>query len=186
MTESPQKARFALLGKEEAPEGSKGHLETAKSAIGRVPNILKAMANSPSVIGAYLGLSGQLKSSSLSPRIREAIALVVAQQNSCDYCLAAHTALGGKAGLSDEEIISSRQAVAADPKEQAALHVAVEIVRGRGHVSDEVIDSGRRSGLSDGEIVEILLVVVTNLFTNYFNHFARTPIDFPPAPELSS
>ena len=186
MSESPQKARFSLLGKEEAPEGSKGHLETAKSAMGRVPNILKAMANSPSVIGAYLGLSGQLKSSGLSPRIREAIALVVAQEHSCDYCLAAHTVLGGKAGLSNEEIMSSRRGVLADPKEQAALHVAVEIDRGRGHVDDEVIDSARRAGLSDGQMVEILLAVVMNLFTNYFNHLARTPIDFPPAPELPS
>ena len=186
MSEVTQKARFALLDKQEAPQGSKGLLEAVESSMGKAPNILKGMANSPSVLGGYLDLAKQLKSSSLSPRIREAIALAVAQENSCDYCLAVHTALGGKAGLSAEEILSSRRAHLADPKEQAALRVAVAIVRGRGHVDDEVIASARKAGLSDGEIVDLLLAVVINLFTNYFNHLAGTPIDFPAAPKLQS
>lgn len=184
MSQVTQKTRFALLDKQEAPEGSKGLLEAVASGLGMVPNVMKAMANSPSVLGGYLGLSEQLKSSRLSPRIQEAIALAVGQENSCDYCLAAHTMLGGKAGLSAEEIMSSRQARLADPQEQAALQVAVAIVRGRGCVDDKVIDSAREAGLSDGEIVEVFLAVMVNLFTNYFNHFAGPPIDFPAAPKL--
>ena len=34
-------------------------------------------------------------------------------------------------------------------------------------------------GLDDGAILEVLVAVVLNVFTNYTNHLARTEIDFP-------
>ncbi len=77
-------------------------LASVEKKMGRVPNIVATMANSPAVARAYLGLSQALAGGSLSPQLREKLALAVGEQNNCDYCVAAHTALGKGAGLSDE------------------------------------------------------------------------------------
>ena len=37
----------------------------------------------------------------------------------------------------------------------------------------------RGAGFTDGEITEIVANVAVNIFTNYFNHVARTDVDFP-------
>lgn len=155
-----------------------------KQKLGAVPNILATMVNSPAVAQAYLGFSQALAGGSLSPQLREQIAITVGQANSCDYCLAAHAALGKRAGLSPEEIQSARRAAAADTKTDVALSFAKQLVDSRGLVSDEQVGQLRTAGYTDGEIAEIVANVALNLFTNYFNHVAETEVDFPPVPEL--
>jgi AhpD family alkylhydroperoxidase len=151
--------------------------------MGKVPNIVGTMANSAAVANAYLGFSGAL-SGTLTATLRERLALVTGQANSCNYCLAAHTLMGKGAGLSEEEIIAARQGLADDPKEAAAVAFASNIIENRGRVSDSDVDAVRAAGYSDGEITEIVANVALNLFTNYFNHVTDPVVDFPAAPEL--
>ena len=66
----------------------------------------------------------------------------------------------------------------------AALQFAKSVVEKRGCVSDEDLDKVRSAGYDDGEITEIVAHVVLNIFRNYFNHIAETPIDFPKADPL--
>jgi uncharacterized peroxidase-related enzyme len=161
-------------------------LGSVKRKLGAVPNIVATMANSPAVATAYLGFSQSLATGSLSPRLREQIALVVGETNGCDYCLAAHTAFGKRAGLSEQETCDARRAVAADITESVALEFARKIVSDRGNVSDGDVQQVRQAGYTDGEIAEIVANVALNLFTNYFNHVAETEVDFPAAPELAA
>lgn len=152
--------------------------------MGTVPNLIATMANSPTVANAYLGFSQSLSSGSLTPRLREQIALVVGEANSCSYCVAAHTALGRVAGLSDEESVAARRGVPNDEKERAAIEFARAIVREQGFVSDDELHSVRKAAYNDGEIAEIVANVALNIFTNYFNHVAETEVDFPMAPDM--
>jgi uncharacterized peroxidase-related enzyme len=137
------------------------------------------MANSPAVLEAYLGFGNSLGQSSLSPKLREQIALTVGEVNQCGYCLAAHCALGKMAGLGDEEIADSRRGASTDRKTEAILQFARQIVTERGWVSDDDVQSVRAAGVSDTEIAETVATVALNIFTNYFNHVAGTEIDFP-------
>jgi AhpD family alkylhydroperoxidase len=109
----------------------------------------------------------------------EAIALAVAQANSCDYCLSAHTALGKRAGLSDAEVASARQGRASDPKTAAIVRFARLLVENRGHATDSELAQLHQAGVTEGEIIEIVANTVLNIFTNYLNHVAGTDIDFP-------
>ncbi len=161
-------------------------LKGIQRKLGGVPNLLATMANSPAVAKAYLGMSQELSAGRLSARLREQIALTVGQSNSCDYCVAAHTVLGKKAGLSEGETVDARRAAASEPKEHAALEFAQKVVKERGWVSDEDVHSLRQHGYDDGEIAEIVANVVLNILTNYFNHVAGTEVDFPAPPELAS
>jgi uncharacterized peroxidase-related enzyme len=144
-----------------------------------VPNMTRIMVNSPAVLEGYLNFSGALAGGALSPKLREQIALIVAEANTCGYCLSAHTAIGKLVGLSPVEVESACEGVTTDAKAGAALRFAKALVTERGFVNDGEIESLRRLGFSDGEIAEIIANVALNVFTNYFNHVAETDIDFP-------
>jgi AhpD family alkylhydroperoxidase len=79
-------------------------LEGVGKALGVIPNMMRTMAEAPPVLEGYLALSGALGKGRLSAKLREQIALAVAEQNACEYCLAAHSLLGAKAGLAADEI----------------------------------------------------------------------------------
>jgi uncharacterized peroxidase-related enzyme len=149
-----------------------------------VPNMMRAVGNSPAALQAYLQFSGSLATGELSARERELIALAVAQSNHCEYCLAAHSALGKMAGLTAEQIRDARLGNAVDSKTEALVQFSQKLVRERGHVNDDDLSVLRRFGFEDAHIAEIVANVAINIFTNYFNHVAETDIDFPKADSL--
>jgi uncharacterized peroxidase-related enzyme len=154
-------------------------LDAVKGKLGIVPNMTRVMANSPAVLEGYLGLSGALAGGSLSAKTREELALVVAQENGCDYCLSAHTAIGKMTGLSTEQMLKSRRGEGETESVTAALHFAQRMLETRGAVTPEDLTAARAAGLSDGEIAEVVAHVALNVFTNYFNLAAGVEIDFP-------
>jgi uncharacterized peroxidase-related enzyme len=161
-------------------------LEAVRKKMGTVPNLISTMANSPAVAKAYLGFSQALASGALPPRLREQLALVVGETNSCGYCVAAHTALGKGVGLSEPETCDARRAVSGNSKEQAALEFARKVVQQRGVIGDSEVETLLQAGYTDGEICEIVAHVAMNIFTNYFNHIAGTEVDFPSASKLAA
>ncbi len=103
---------------------------------------------------AFLGLHGIAGEGRLSPQTRERIALTVAQQNSCEYCVSAHTAIGRKTGLTLSEIEANRLGGSEDGK----AAVAVKFAR---------------------PLVEIITHVGMNILTNMIGKASRAEIDFP-------
>jgi uncharacterized peroxidase-related enzyme len=155
-----------------------------KSKLGLVPNMTRAMANAPAVLDGYLQLSGALNKGTLPAKVREQIALAISQANGCDYCLAAHSAIGKMVGLTAEQIRDSRLGTAVDPKADALIRFARAVVETRGRVSTADLDDVREAGFDDGAIAEVVAHVALNVFTNYFNELAETDIDFPKAEAL--
>lgn len=172
-------SRFITINPAIATGRTKELLDAVKQKFGMVPNIARLMANSPQVLEGYLGFSGALAGGRLDPQLRERIAIAVASENGCNYCLSAHTAFGQMVGLSPEELRAARSGQSAGEKESTALRFAVKAVRERGWVTDEDVTSLRQAGFDDGEIIEIIGTTVLNIFTNYFNHISETEIDFP-------
>jgi len=162
-----------------APGGARQLLDWFDARLGMVPNMVSVMANSPAVLRGYIGLSGALSSGSLGTELRERIALAVAESNGCDYCLAAHATLGAAAGIDETGVAAARRGTADDPRTAAALRFAVALVDGRGHVADTELARVRNAGYTDAAILDIVAEVVLNIFTNYVNILAGTPIDFP-------
>lgn len=161
-------------------------LEGVRKKLGVVPNMMRTMAAAPAVLEGYLGLSGALGAGELPARVREQIALAVAQANGCGYCLAAHSLLGSKAGLADRDVLAARRGEASDPRAQAALRFALAVVEARGGVENTELERVRGAGYGDGEVAEIVAHVALNVLTNYLNRVAETEIDFPEAPALGA
>jgi uncharacterized peroxidase-related enzyme len=178
-------ARINQINPDTATGKAKDLLDAVKTKLGLVPNMTRAMANAPSVLDGYLSLSGALAKGNLSAKTREQIALAVGEANSCDYCLAAHSAIGKMVGLTPDQILDSRRGASVDPKTDAVLLFARKLVKERGAVSDADLTSVRSAGLDDGAIAEVVANVALNIFTNYFNHVANTDIDFPRAEPIA-
>jgi len=150
-----------------------------QAKFGMVPNLFRVLGNAPAALEAYVNFSSALASGSFDTRVQEQIGLTVAECNLCDYCLGAHTFIGGKVGLTREEIADAIRARAADPRTDAILKLARSIIIQRGEVTNSDLQHTRDAGLTDAEIVETVANVVLNIFMNYVDHVARTAVDFP-------
>ncbi len=121
-----------------------------------------------------------LSAGRLSARLREQIALLVAQENMCTYCVSAHTLRGIRVlRMTEDELKSTRSAEDADPHANAVLQITRKIVRENGRVQDEDVATARTAGVSDAELAEIVAHVALNTLSNYFNHLAEPDLDFP-------
>lgn len=158
---------------------STGLLAQIHQAFGATPNMFKAVSNSPAALKSMWGSFGALGGGKLGAKLGEQIAVAIADRNDCEYCLAAHTALGRKAGASADEMSAAQAGQSSDPKTAAALRFAVAVVSHRAKVDDEQVEELRTVGFSDEEIVEIMAHVALNLFTNYVNVAFQVPVDFP-------
>lgn len=167
--------RISVLTAEQTPEASRLLLEGVKQTFGGVPNVFKVLAHSPAVLGTYLQFHQANQGSLLNELQREVVALAVSQANGCKYCLAVHTAIAGKAGLSAEQLRGAR-----DGSLDAYANFAREVADHRGDVSDHVIASARSAGLSDEALLSIIAQVTLLTFTNLLNNVAQTTVDFPP------
>jgi uncharacterized peroxidase-related enzyme len=162
-----------------ATGSNKKYFDALQSGLGLIPNMTRAMAQSPAVLEGYVLLNGALSKGSLGRKLSEELALTLAGVNRCDYCASAHSVLGKLAGLNETQVSSALKATAEDAKTAAALRFAQVLVEKRGQISDADYQTVRAAGYTEGEVGEIVAHVAINVFTNYFNNVAKTGIDFP-------
>jgi AhpD family alkylhydroperoxidase len=160
-------SRVPLVSATDTPAASRATLDAVHGAFGATPNMFRAVANSPAALQAMWSFFGALGGGAIPAKLGEQIAVAVADRNACEYCLAAHTALGRKAGASAAEMSAAQAGESVDPATAAALRFALKLVE------------QRPAGSNDGQVVEILAHVALNLFTNYVNVAFAVPVDFP-------
>jgi len=180
-------SRLSIPTVEASVEASKPLLAAVKQAMGVVPNLMKLVGHSPAALEGYLSLNGALAKGRLDAKLRERIALAVAEYNGCDYCLSAHDYMGRNlAKLSSGEIDAARDFHSEDPRAAAALRFARRVTELRGRVSDADLAALREAGFDEASTVEIVATVALNVLTNYVNNVAQTDIDFPKVAAKSS
>jgi uncharacterized peroxidase-related enzyme len=177
--------RLTALNPEEVTGKTKDLFNAVQTKLGVVPNMMRTMGNSPAVLEGYLNLSGALSHGKLSARTGELLALTISEKNSCDYCVAAHTFIGGKLLKTDAQVLQdARTGNSTDAKTAAILQFAKTLVSKNGLVNNEDVDAVKNAGVSDAEIAETVAHVALNVLTNYFNNTANTELDFPTVPSL--
>jgi AhpD family alkylhydroperoxidase len=134
-------------------------LTQMRKSIGSIPNMAKAMANSPALLKGYMGLSSALAGGILPAAVRERLALATAECNRCTYCLSAHTFLARNAARPDGD--------------------EIERARGRGTIDETTIKTARAAGVTDAEIAEVIGNLTLNILTNYFNIVTHTDNESP-------
>lgn len=154
-------------------------LDGVQRQLGMVPNFMKVFANSPATLAGFLGLNGQLHQGKLDAKLRERVALAVAEGNGCQYCVSAHSALGASAGLDADEILAARRGESADARAAAGVDFALTVLQNMGDVTTAELQAVRDAGFDDGEIVELIALVGLNVLTNLVGKAAQIDIDFP-------
>jgi len=97
--------RITALNPAETTGQTKKLLDGVQAKLGMTPNLMRTLANAPAALEAYLHFGAALGSGVLDAKFREQIAIAVAQANSCEYCLSAHSAIGKMVGLSAVEMM---------------------------------------------------------------------------------
>jgi len=157
--------------------------EKLQKGLGMVPNLYATLAHSEHALGNYLTL--QNGKSSLNAKEREVINLVVSQVNECAYCLAAHTAIGGMVGFTPDQIIAIRKGGAPfDAKLDALARLVKSAAERRGHAPTALVDAFFAAGYTDGQLVDMVMVIGDKIITNYLHALTQVPVDFPAAPAL--
>ncbi len=172
-------SRINVVERDTANAAQAELLDAIQGQLGMVPNFLKVFANSPVALKAFLGLHGVANDGELDAETRERIALALAQTNSCQYCVSAHTALGRKAGLESDEIAANRSGASLDDKAAVAVSFALSLAENNGAVTNTEFLEVREAGYNDAQIVEIITHVAMNLLTNILAKASQVTIDFP-------
>jgi len=173
-------SRITIPTVDQSPIASKPLLDAVHKQLGVVPNLMKLIGNSPAALEGYLALNGALAKGVLDAKLRERIALAIAEFNGCEYCLAAHTYIGrNMAKLDDAEITAARHGHSRDLKADAAVRFARRVAEAHGRIADADFAGLRAAGYDEAGTIEIVLNVALNVLTNYVNNVALTDVDFP-------
>ncbi len=172
-------SRITPVSNESANSEQRRVFDAIHMKLGSVPNFLRVFAHSPDALQAFLGLHHFASHGSLDAATRERIALALAQQNECEYCLSAHTAVGRKAGLNEAEIQANRAGTSQDSKAAVAVSFARAVAQHKGEVTNAELQSMREAGFSEADIIEVITHVGMNVLTNMLGKASRVDIDFP-------
>lgn len=172
-------SRIAAVTPETATGKTKEMFDAINKKLGKVPNVFQHMANSPAVLEGYMSFSRALDGGVLPPKLRELIAITVAQINVCQYCLSAHMAIAKSIGMTEQELRLARDQRSDNDKWNAALKFVRQMVTTDAEMKEADVSEVKAAGFSDGEVAEIIAVVSLNQFTNYFNLIVQPEIDFP-------
>ena len=176
---------FSVPTRDDVTPDNQAIFDNLKKALGFVPNLYATFAHSPTALGTYLAL--QNAKSSLKPKEREVINLVVSQVNDCEYCLAAHTALGKMLGFTEAQIVEIRRGRASfDPKLDGLARFVREVTEKRGHVSAAATDAFLGAGWSQANLVDAIMVVGDKSISNYLHGTTKIPVDFPAAEKVAA
>lgn len=163
---------------ETAPEGSKPLLESLQGAIGMIPNLAAAMAESPELLRGFLSIRQIFYGGTFSPGEIQVLALTNALENECRYCMAFHSTLALKEGVSREAVEALR---AGRPPEEPKLNALSEfsraLVKQRGHVGDDELRKLFAAGYSKAQALEVVLGVAVSILPNFAHHITQCPLD---------
>lgn len=176
---------FAVPTRDSVSATNQGLFDALKGQLKFVPNLYATLAYSDNALGTYLAL--QSAKSSINAKSREVVNLVVSQVNECEYCLAAHTALGKMNGFTDAQVLEIRTGRASfDARLDALARLTRSITVARGKPDAALVDAFFAAGWTKENLVDVIVTIGDKIITNYLHGTTKVPVDFPAAPSLTA
>ena len=170
--------KFEVYSKETAPSKSKPALAALEQAVGMIPNLAGAMAESPVLIEGFGTLRGIFQKSTLSPAEREIVSLTNAVANGCSYCVAIHSTFALKSGVDTSTVDALRAEEAPQDEKMAALSTYCQKLIGkRGQVSPGDLAAFLAAGFSKEQALEVVVGIAGSVLANYARHITDAPLD---------
>ncbi|GAA2443677.1 peroxidase-related enzyme [Actinomadura vinacea] len=153
----------------DAPAKSRELLDEIIGRRGSVGDMVSTMAHSPALLQGYLDFSRAMKRAKLPRALSEKLSIAAQEWIGCGTCMAAHTAAGRAAGLSETDIALARQGTSTDSREAALLAFAIRVLAEPSSLTGDDVTALREHGWSDRVIAEVVGLVTLNMLTGAFN-----------------
>ncbi|MDF9795081.1 putative peroxidase-related enzyme [Catalinimonas alkaloidigena] len=174
---------FKVPTREEVNPSNQQIFDKLRDTVGFVPNLYATYAYNDTALGDYLNL--QNRKSTLKAKEREVINLVVSQVNECEYCLAAHTAIGKMNGFTSEQILEIRSGKASfDNKLDALAAFVKNITLNRSKPAPHALEKLFEAGYTKANLVDVIMVIGDKIISNFIHGATQVAVDFPAAPVL--
>jgi AhpD family alkylhydroperoxidase len=171
---------FAPLTATTAPSAAAPFITGSEKQFGFVPSPVARVAHSPIALRQLLGVLGAFDQTSLAPIEREVVAMTVAWENECHYCMALHTALMAGAPEHAETVAALRAGTPLSDARLEALRVfVVEAIRERGRPSRGTWEALERAGFTETQVLEVVLGVGAYFMSTLFNIVTHAELDPP-------
>ncbi|HSJ98048.1 MAG TPA: carboxymuconolactone decarboxylase family protein [Myxococcota bacterium] len=132
-----------------------------------IPGFLPALQRSPAAMEARAKLARTIDEGRFPARVRSQIALVVAEESRCEYCIWAQTNVAREAGLRWEDVTLARAGTATDAREAAIVRLARVIARTGCFAPNEVRALARDPLVSAADVVEVVANAALAVLDNY-------------------
>lgn len=174
------KTTLPLQSAETATGDAAEGLRKAQQAMGFVPNMYAAMANSPALFSGYnAGYARFRAESGFTPVEQEVVFLVVSRGNGCAYCMSAHSFVADAMSKVPTEVTDAIRAgkPIADAKLQALASFTQVMFDSRGKPTRAQAQAFLDAGYSERQMLEVVLAIAVKTLSNYTNHLFHTPLD---------
>ncbi|WP_405208036.1 carboxymuconolactone decarboxylase family protein [Aquimarina sp. LLG6339-5] len=163
---------------ESAPEESKASLEQSVKAFGMLPGLHAVLASAPEVLEAYKTLHSAFQNSSFNAEELTVVWQTINVEHECHYCVPAHTGIAHMMKVDSALTEALRNRTAMPNEKLQVLHdFTLKVVRNRGHVTQEDLNTFYAAGYGERQVLEVILGLSQKVISNYTNHIANTPVD---------
>jgi uncharacterized peroxidase-related enzyme len=151
---------------EEATGDVKAMYEGDIAAQGYIANYTRAFSRRPDVLAGWLGLKNAI-SSGADPRLYELATVAAATAMRSSYCSLVHGNILATSSYSAETVASmAADGVAGglDEADAAVVRFARKVAQDADKVTQEDVDELRRLGLSDADVLSVILTAAARCF----------------------
>jgi uncharacterized peroxidase-related enzyme len=137
-----------------------------REAFGDLPNFTRAFSARPEVYAAWRQLNGSIKAG-MDPRRYELATIAAAQRLRSSYCMLAHGRVLADEILDPESvraIVADREAAGLDAVDVAVMELAEKVADDATAVQQGDVDRLRALGLSDADILDVVLAASARCF----------------------
>lgn len=174
--------RIPVIEEKQASKDVQDIYAEIKNVFGKVPNLFKTYAHFLPLLEAnWNKVKAVIMQGNLNRKTKEAIAILISKDNSCAYCVAAHTAVLKSIGMTDKEIKIIESDIDKSEfteKERELITFARKVNKDPKKVTDKEFEGLKRTGASNAEIIEALGVMEIFISFNRFLDSLRVEIDF--------
>jgi uncharacterized peroxidase-related enzyme len=149
-----------------APEAVAEMYAADREAFGQLPNFTKAFSLRPEVYAAWRRLNGAIKAN-MDLRRYELATVAAARRLRSSYCMLAHGSVLMQRFLEPELVrglVEDYRSADLEPVDVAVMDLADKVARDATSVSQEDVDRLRTLGLTDSEILDVVLAAAARCF----------------------
>jgi AhpD family alkylhydroperoxidase len=136
------------------------------------------MAEAPTLLRSFFAVREIYAQGTLTSLEIQVLSLANAIENGCEWCVAFHSAMALRTGLSEPALAALRSG---EPAGEARLDALIQLTRrmiaNRGKVGEEELRAFEAAGFSRAQALEVVLGSGFSVMANFAGHLIQPPLE---------